>query len=809
MSIKNVTLELSGKPFRNESEELMYSVCKEMFSQWKLLTDQADMVSVLLWVADGSEILEWTGDLSQTFEWAYWCGITNHPSQEATERQHMNTFVFPRKYIPDAKPRPYSWLKRLIEVIRECGAEIAGKPIRIGATFDNGPEFAISKFKYEKHREIMLGHTCFPNSNVTGNARLHADPQPYAAFPEGIPEGTQFGRFLGRQFQVFAQDLGYDYIWLSNGIGFGLETWGIKGALFDRNEFHPEKAPVASAEMLEFWKEFREACPDITIETRGSNLSAGVEIATDACPLREIYNDYKIVPPVNSPWAAINYNTGLEIVAWMSHIAETPCECFPFRFYTHDPWFMNSPWLDRYGHEPWDIFNPLSIARITAEGKIETPNSIAFLTVDNTWGKMPKEVPREVIPHLLEAFENAPDAPGPFTWIYPFGEYCDSKAPDIVFNEDMFIGECVQSGLPLNTVISTANFRKLSASGSQLLDGSVLVVPTSASFGENWIALKAHLDRGGKIIFYGTIRAASPELRNLLGISTAEPLTGECHLESHIAGDECRCESIATQFHVLPQYDGGGLVEVLTEASKSVMLAEAVQGEQKRVVALIRRQENGAVIGYVRSIMPCNPQLIPGWGFDSLPPDKVHPVERFARYILEEMGWKLHLSMREATSLPTRTNISRHDNAFRFAVFAPNSTVSMAVNTPLGAPILTEMETELSNGDAIWHPGKSWHKECRCFVKQTEDSVIGGKYQMQGFPEYTSRRHYSGLRNAEVRFFPPYGFEDKLEAVISSVPKGVAGIVWDCVPTPFEWENTPYGRCAVLRNVSGYLYFAW
>ena len=91
--------------------------------------------------------------------------------------------------------------------------------------------------------------------------------------------------------------------------------------------------------------------------------------------------------------------------------------------------------------------------------------------------------PMEVIPLLMDAFRNAPDAPGPFVWIYPFDEYSGTRTPDLVLNEDLFIGECVQSGFPLNTVISTGNFTALTASGKSTLDGAVLVVPVSAAEG--------------------------------------------------------------------------------------------------------------------------------------------------------------------------------------------------------------------------------------------------------------------------------------------------------------------------------------
>ena len=199
MHLKNVTLELSSKPFTDESEATMVSVCRKMFTQWLDLIRSADQVSVMLWIADGSEIFEYTGDLNQRFEWAYWCGCANHCPQpeHPTERMKRNTHVYPVKYRADAAPRPYSWLKRLIEVLRETGTEITGKAVRIGATYDNGPEFAISPFKYKKHREIAQAHTIYPNSFVTCTARLHADPQPYAAFPDGIPEGTSVGTFLG------------------------------------------------------------------------------------------------------------------------------------------------------------------------------------------------------------------------------------------------------------------------------------------------------------------------------------------------------------------------------------------------------------------------------------------------------------------------------------------------------------------------------------------------------------------------------------------------------------------------------------
>jgi len=61
---KNITLEMSLKPFRKNEPEAIRAVCREVFTQWSSLLRHADMVSIMLWTADGSEILDYSGDLT-------------------------------------------------------------------------------------------------------------------------------------------------------------------------------------------------------------------------------------------------------------------------------------------------------------------------------------------------------------------------------------------------------------------------------------------------------------------------------------------------------------------------------------------------------------------------------------------------------------------------------------------------------------------------------------------------------------------------------------------------------------------------
>ncbi|NLG15496.1 MAG: hypothetical protein GX561_15000 [Lentisphaerae bacterium] len=817
MKLKNVTLELSSKPFRDDSDETMRSVCTKLFMQWHDLTKNADVISVMLWLADGSEILNYSGDLNQTFEWAYWCGCANPVPigpEKCTERQKRNTHHFPKPYIENPQPRTYAWLKKLVSTIKEIGTQITGKPIRVGETYDNGPEFAISEFKYKKHREICQGHTMYPNSVVTCTATLNADPEPYAGFPNGIPQGTSVGTFLGKQYAALAKDVGFDYLWLSNGMGFGTETWGITGMLFDKKQFYPEKAAQAAELMLGFWRDLYKAAPGIVIETRGSNFSAGVEISTDACPLKELYEDFKIAPPVNSPWAALNFNTGLEIAAWMSHVAELPDHRFPFRFYIHDPWFANSPWLDRYGREPWDLYPLLAVSRIDQDGNTQIPNSVAFLSADDTWGRLPDQVPREVIPHLYEAFNTAPDQPGPLLWLYPFDEYSqivrgDNPRPDVVFSEDMFIGECIQEGTPLNTVISTGNFRKLISEKPHALDGSILIVPISATFNpSNKQAIETFIENKTKLIFYGNLQGAPDWLKNLLQLQETTPITGKIDLKTSINLDKTGDVPLPTTAFVFPQHSCGGICEILVPNAKATPLAFATQNQETRIAALARTLDNGTQIAFVKALLPAGDTIRPGRAFDYADKKNTFPTPRLLRHVLGQFGWSITCKAYEVDDLLPRTTISRNDNAFFFNIYAPNTTVEMAVNTPWGAPILTEMNTRLdSDGNAIWHPNRAEHRECRLFVKQKTPSTITAKIAHQGFPEYhdSKKRSYYGFIDAEIRFFVPKGYENKIEIVPHS--SSWEGSILNSDPLVPRWEETSSGLCAVLENFTGSVAF--
>ena len=260
--VKRVVFEMSPKPFVDMKDESIRRVCREVFRQWAALIRQADSVAILLWTADGSEILQYRGRKEDTIEWARYIGLPNPRSPVSRDHEKKALHSGAYLYRPEPPVITYGDLANIVRIFKQVGGDMTGKPIQVGATFDPGGEFARSPFKYQKHNEICLGSTMGKGSWVGCYALLHADHESYAGFPHGIPEGTPLGTFLGRQCRHFLTELGFDYLWFSNGFGFGIETWKTTGPLFDGRRFDASRSAEVRDKILDFWKLFRGGVPE-------------------------------------------------------------------------------------------------------------------------------------------------------------------------------------------------------------------------------------------------------------------------------------------------------------------------------------------------------------------------------------------------------------------------------------------------------------------------------------------------------------------------------------------------------------------
>lgn len=765
--LRNVTLELSLKPFGQASADGWADLCRSMFRQWEPLTRHADGVSVMMWPADGSEILQYTGDPGQTFDWCRYIGHPNPKAVVANDPNKESLHSRCRLYMDDPPVFTYRLLGQVVATIRQVGGEMLGKPIRIGATFDSGGEFAVSDFKYKRHPEICLANTMGDKSFVGCYAVLHGDSERYAGFPAGIPDRAPFGTFFGRQCHHFCKDAGFDFIWFSNGFGFGLETWKTTGPMFDGETFDGSQANALREKILGFWRDFRAEC-DLPIETRGTNLGTGVDLASDAVPLRDLYQgNFNMVTPPNSPWAALNGDFGLELVGYMGRIVETASADgrYPFRFYVHDPWWLNSPWLDRYGRYPHDIYLPLAISRIDGGGRIRTPDSVAILTVDDSLGRMPEQCPREVIPHVMTALNEAPDAPGPVVWIYPFDEFHDrvftspARLEEPFFN-DWLMRAAINNGLPVNTVVSTTNFLTSRLENPAIYRSSIVMTMMPDAGSPMNDALLEHVKRGGRALLYGPIGHADARLLEALGLRQAAPLSGELDIDFKINGDVLSGQAADYPRKLIhrPAMCAGGMDAVIAPGAgtKARVLAEARQGGESRIASLIACDPSwrDGAMAYVRGT---NANRYTG-GHLLMPDD---PTEWFAgdllmRFALAELGCGIVVAKHDAAQRNPVTTISRYRNAFYFSGYLPDTTVELRFGFAAGAPLFTDMQSELIGGQSCHRFERAWRKECRVFVEQREGRVSCVEHVSPQMG-VSRRLVVSGLKDATVRFYPETG----------------------------------------------------
>jgi hypothetical protein len=814
VKVRRAVLEVSLRPFANDLRpEAMDAACREMFRQWRLLTKHAEEAAVMFWTADGSEILDYAGNLEDEFEWAKWVEFANK----------TKTRKPPYEYMENPPAMTYGKLKEIVALVKKVGKEETGIDVLVGETFDPGPEFAVSSFKYERHNEVCGGHTMGANSLVCCDGILDGDARNYAGFPAGIPDRTPFGIFFGRQCQHFLTDLGFDYIWFSNGFGYGAEPWRMTGRILKNGIFNPEKVTAIRKQNLDFWKLFRAECPDFPIETRGTNLTSGIDLASDGVSVRDIYRGgFNMRAPVNSPWTPINGFLGIEMAGWMSHIAELPPEGgFPYRLYVHDVWFKNDPWLDRYGREPYDIYLPLSIGRLNEQGEIETADSVNILMVDDSFGQMPEQVPNETCPHLLRALADKPDAPGPLVWAYPYDEYERRTYEQTgrigeVFSGDWLICTAVNDGLPLNTVGSTRIIAEILKTNPGRLLGSVLVTPVPDADSEFEKLLLAHVKRGGKSLLYGNLHFVSKVLREMLGIELGESLTGEFELDVDEI-DKTKNGSSSKLLRHDEIFSSGGWSEQARKSAK--VFASGKQNGEERAAGTVYKNEKGGGIAWVRGIIAMERCEDNGeWGLRIPGADECFPPEALLRIALAELGFKFsYESYGVVKSMPivggyrlrAGLAVSRRDNGYFFSGY-PYATIAapaVRMRLPQGAPILEGLAAELVDGEARYAFSQTWHRECRVFVEQEAGEVFCNRRSPKGDRPVKNRLLVGGLESAKVRFYTETGAEEYL--CIQHNPKeiGDGKDAPSCVN--FEISEDATGRFVELENVTGALAIFW
>jgi hypothetical protein len=763
--VKRIALELSLKPFGTNDGRTYEECARHVITAWRPLAEAGTEVSFMLWVADGSDILEYDGDLGRPLEWARYIGFCNQ-DRDTYDSAHHKPSRGAIPYVDNPREMRYADLAEIMAALRTVGAELLGRPITIGATFDPGPEFAESPFKYTRHREIVVpkrvsGRPTFPM--VDAAATLHGDNRRYAAYPDGIPEGEPFALFLGRQIEAYCRDLGVDYVWLSNGFGFSAVAWDYLGPGFDGETFLPAERAERLLTFKKAWSDLHRGNPTIPMEVRGSNFAAGMDIAKDGVDFAWLYEQgFTRLPPPNSPWGVLNYDFGLEIAGFLSRVVKSPRNEYLFRYYPNDPWFWQNPWTDIFYGQAYDIYVPLATSVVDASGAITTPSAINFLTVDSEFGETDPLSGVQVASHIRTALNDRPDDVGLVTWVYPFDEYhriasSGAAGQAEVFFGDWFVRSLTNNGLPVASIATPGAFDALITARETAPD-TVLLLPTAAAADQDDARrLLSWLDRGVPAMLYGPAASLHESVRSRLGLSLDTPLSGEFTL----VGEQ---GSAAGRLVHDPVGSAGGLCEVLSEGTGAQLLHEAAGPGGCRAYSVRSGGDDSAPLYWIRGTNHFETRPEPGRL--ALKPrsrgTESYDTSRIGYEILGRLGYTV-----EARSLAPGEHasimlFSRHENAWMLSGYAAAPAGFVKLRFPYGAPVFTASWTQIENGASLYPLARSMHHECRVFVTQ-ERGVVGCDTGARDEHHTELTLIVRGLDQATVVFLPPPGVAVTLE----------------------------------------------
>ncbi|MDF2648089.1 MAG: hypothetical protein K0Q73_3894, partial [Paenibacillus sp.] len=424
----------------------------------------------------------------------------------------------------------------------------------------------------------------------------------------------------------------------------------------------------------------------------------------------------------------------------------------------------------------------LSVARVNAEGGLESPRIVEILTIDTEKGELNEDVPMEIIPHMKKAFKDAPDQPGILTWLYPFRELHEAMAEsarhtsDVFFN-DWFVRNAINNGLPLNTVLSTDDFFAMQEDVMHKLQDTILFTSAFWIKGEKAQRIVEYVRNGGKIIVYGTVE--DPALLELLNLRTEHGLEGTFSVnlslsEDTITNDAHQGDKGRHLLQHCSHITGGGISEVVDDTADRFTQLHATVNQDglERVFTLSRAlsEWNGGKAGWIRGSLPFQTA-----GVTHLPlrqTDEYMDASVLVRYLLQPFGYSLFQTRVEEAAHHALFFVARHDNGFMLTGCKQDTSVTLQLRFPDGAPVIIGQTAVIDEEAVSYALDRTFHEECRLFVKQKQSSRVSSR-ENQPFPTPKKRtvRNISvyNLQDAEVTIYPPLA---PLQAGIVEVKHG-------------------------------------
>jgi len=310
---------------------------------------------------------------------------------------------------------------------------------------------------------------------------------------------------------------------------------------------------------------------------------------------------------------------------------------------------------------------------------------------------------------------------------------------------DAIARQAIGQGVPLNTVVSTT---ALLTVPSEALRASLLFCLLPRVDEPVVPRLLELLDEGIGILFYGPVAGADRRVLRRLGIAVDAPLSGDLTLRTAAHAWPLRHNPVLCAGGICAVPEPGG------DGPPPVYLAAVTQGDEERLYAVRRGKA-----AWLRGSMPVVLQHHFGRARPLPAAESCDPL-RLARDLLADLGLGVHQAVADEDGTPANLFIKRCDNAFWFCGHKPDATVTFALSLPDGVPICSELQTRIADGMGWYAFDRTFHRECRVFVRQTA-GLVSCKELLH--PSDVSRRiQITGLADATVTVYPGLGCGESL-----------------------------------------------
>jgi hypothetical protein len=216
---RHLSVLVTPKIFRDFDHPLPDA--QRFFAHYRELFARFDELRVILAVGNSDHILMYPGRDAWTAEFP-WTRYSNYTiNTEEKSRKYRSPL---QRVVSDAR-MDYALASALFNALRQAGRQAGFSNLGLLDLIDPGPEFCEAPFK-SRHPEIMdLNDPRNPRHVVEDYGFLDftttvaRDDARFAAYPNGIADGTPTREVVARQAGAYVRELELDGLWLQNALG--------------------------------------------------------------------------------------------------------------------------------------------------------------------------------------------------------------------------------------------------------------------------------------------------------------------------------------------------------------------------------------------------------------------------------------------------------------------------------------------------------------------------------------------------------------------------------------------------------------